>query len=219
MKLNKILYNFATTIFMIVIGFSASLSVAAEMSEVLHLQQRWAEVNYQLEGKIQLSAFEQLAAEADKLTEQKPNDAAAWIWSGIIKSTYAGAKGGLGALSLAKAAKKDLEKAMDIDAEALGGSASTTLGTLYHSVPGWPVGFGNEGKAEELMLKAVTLNPEGIDTNYFYGTYLMDNKRYQEAQDYLTRAQHAAPRPNRPVADAGRQQEIAEALASIQGKL
>ena len=35
------------------------------------------------------------------------------------------------------------------------GSAYTSLGTLYFKVPGWPVGFGDEEKAEELLRKAL----------------------------------------------------------------
>ena len=187
-------------------------------ADVAHLQQRWAEVNYQLESRVQLSAFEQLIDEVNALTEAKADSAELWIWSGIIKSTYAGAKGGLGALSMAKESKKDLEQAMEIDTDALSGSAYASLGTLYFNVPGWPVGFGNDKKAEELLLQALTLNPEGIDSNYFYGTYLVNEKRYDDARIYLLKAQAANPRPNRPVADAGRQREIIEALAEIQDK-
>lgn len=193
--------------------------LASEMEDVAQLQRRWAEVNYQIEGKEKLAAFEQLIEQADQMTAAAPDSAALWTWSGIIKSTYAGAKGGLGALAIAKAAKADLEQAIAIDAEVLDGSALTSLGTLYHSVPGWPVGFGSEKKAEELLVRGVTLNPDGIDTNYFYGTYLLDQKRYREAQQILQRAQQAPPRPHREIADAGRQKEIAEAMAALQRKL
>ncbi len=199
-------------------GFCSVQLAAQEASELFHLQQRWAEINYQLEGKTKLSAFAQLVAEAEELASSEPNLAENWIWSGIIKSTYAGARGGLGALGLAKQAKADLERALDIDANALNGSSYTTLGTLYHSVPGWPVGFGDEDKAEELLLKALTLNPEGIDANYFYGTYLLDEKRYDEAEKHLLQAKRAPARPNRPVADAGRLQEIGEALELLNEK-
>jgi hypothetical protein len=121
-------------------------SVQADAStddEVRQLQQRWAEVNYQLEGKTQITAFEELVAEADRLTAANPDSAPAWIWSGIVKSSFAGAKGGLGAMKLAKASRSDLERAMQIDPNALQGSAYTSLGTLYFKVPGWPVGFGD----------------------------------------------------------------------------
>jgi len=193
-------------------GFWTVQSVAADTTDLFYLQQRWAEVNYQMEGKAQLAAFAQLVDESEAVSEKEPSSAEVWIWKGIIKSTYAGAKGGLGALGLAKEAKLDLETSVDLDPDALGGSAYTTLGTLYHSVPGWPVGFGDEDTAEELLLKAVTLNPEGVDTNYFYGTYLLDEKRYAEAEKILLQAQNAPARPDRPVADAGRQREISEAL-------
>jgi len=191
---------------------------ALDIAELSHLQQRWAEVNYQLEGKIQLTAFAQLAQESTELTRTDSNSAEAWIWSGIIKSTYAGAKGGLGALGLAKEAKADLETAMKLDADALDGSSYTSLGTLYHSVPGWPIGFGDDKKAEELLLKAITLNPQGIDSNYFYGTFLLDEKRYDNAEQYLLQAQQAPARPSRSVADSGRQIEISEALEILSRK-
>ena len=193
-------------------AFISNALVAQDASELLHIQQRWAEVTYQLEGKTQLSAFEQLVAEVEELSNSESDSAEVWVWSGIVKSTYAGAKGGLGALGLAKAAKVDLERAMAIDADALEGSSYSTLGTLYHSVPRWPVGFGDQDKAEELLRKSVALNPTGIDNNYFYGTYLLDEKRYEEAEKYLNQAKQAPPRPGRPVADAGRQREIDEAL-------
>ena len=184
-------------------------------SDIAHLQERWAEVNYQIEGNMQGSAFEQLITDATAFTTEYPNSAEGWIWSGIIKSTYAGVKGGLGALSLAKEAKADLERAMDINPDALDGSAYNTLGTLYYSVPGWPIGFGDDEMAGELLLKALALNPDGIDPNYFYGSYLISERRYEEARQFLLKAQQAPARPDRPVADAGRQQEISELLAEI----
>lgn len=196
----------------------APLAQADVQADVKHLQERWAEINYQLEGKTQLSAFEQLVSEATALTAANPDAAEAWIWSGIIKSTYAGAKGGLGALSLAKASKKDLEKALELTPDALQGSAYTSLGTLYYSVPGWPVGFGDHDKAEALLKQALAINPDGIDSNYFYGSFLITEARYDEARHYLQKAQQAAPREGRALADAGRQQEIKEALASIAGE-
>lgn len=196
----------------------ANLALADLDGDVRNLQTRWAEVNYQLEGKAQLAAFEQLVADASKVTLSYPDRAEGWIWSGIIKSTYAGAKGGLGALSLAKASKADLEQAISIDAKALAGSAYTSLGTLYYNVPGWPVGFGDEDKAEELLKQALKLNPDGIDSNYFYGDFLIDQQRYDEARQFLSKAQKAPPRPGRELADDGRQKEIAEALAAIAAK-
>ena len=187
--------------------------------DITKLQHRWAETNYQLYEKAQLSAFETLISDVEQLVAAHPKSADALIWSGIIKSTYAGAKGGLGALSLAKKAKTDLEQALSIEPEALNGSAYTSLGTLYFNVPGWPIGFGSDKKAEELLQKALAINPDGIDTNYFFGDYLIHEKRYQQARTYLLKAKGASPRPDRPLADAGRQKEITKALAIVDQKL
>jgi len=200
-------------------GLGSTLAAADPGADIAQLQERWAEVNYQLQGKTQLTAFETLVQEADQIAAQNPDSAEALIWSGIIKSSFAGAKGGLGAMKLAKASRTDLERAMQIDANALQGSAYTSLGTLYFKVPGWPVGFGDEEKAEQLLLKALALNPEGIDPNYFYGDFLFEQKRYAEAEQALLKARSAPPRPDRPLADAGRQEEIKLALLKVQEKL
>tara|TARA_R110002124_G_scaffold71959_1_gene192433 strand:- start:2988 stop:3644 length:657 start_codon:yes stop_codon:yes gene_type:complete len=201
------------------LALTASSGWAGVTEEISTLQKRWAEINYQMEGDAQSEAFASLATEADAVVSKYPDNAAPLIWRGIIKSTYAGAKGGLGALSLVKSSKADLEAALAIDPQALDGSAYTSLGTLYCHVPGWPIGFGDDKKAEKMLLKALAINPDGIDSNYFYADYLIGKKRYQDARAYLLKAKKAAPRINRPLADAGRQKEISQALAVIEQKL
>ncbi len=108
---------------------------------------------------------------------------------------------------------------MDIDPQALQGSAYTSLGSLYYQVPGWPVGFGDDDKAEALFKQALAIAPDGIDANYFYGDYLLDQERYDEAVKVLEHAAAAAPRPGRELADQGRQKEIATKLALAKAEL
>ncbi len=110
--------------------------------------------------------------QADTVVGANPTAAEAYIWRGIIQSSYAGAKGGIGALSVAEASKADLEKALQLNAQALQGSAYTSLGVLYAKVPGWPIGFGSDKKAAQLLQKALEINPQGIDPNYFYAEFL-----------------------------------------------
>lgn len=195
------------------------MSWAADVNEALtRLQSRWAEVNYQLPEKQREAAFAELAAQAE--TEVRNNPAAELlIWRGIILSTYAGAKGGLGALDLVKASKASLEQALAKNDQALDGSAYTSLGALYYQVPGWPVGFGDDDKAEAMLSKALILNPDGIDPNYFYGDFLYRQERYAEARAALLKAQAAKPRPGREVADRGRQAEIQALLDKVAAEL
>lgn len=205
-------------------SFILALSVLSQtcsadtLNEVLDLQHQWATVNYETSDDAQLKSFEQLLMTADDVVGTYPKQAEPLIWRGIIKSSYAGAKGGLGALSLAKSAKKDFEQALAIDDQALMGSAYTSLGTLYFKVPGWPLGFGDDEQAETLLKKALALNPNGIDSNYFYGLFLLEENNLALAEQFLLKAQNAPKRPERPVADKGRLKEIQTALQQLEQK-
>jgi len=183
------------------------------------LQKQWAKVNYELKGDAQEDAFENLEKDAASFTQHNPTRAEAWVWAGIIQSSYAGAKGGLGALSLAKQAKKSLEKAIELDGTALSGSAYTSLGTLYHKVPGWPIAFGDDDDAKLLLEKALSINPNGIDANYFYGEFMLDERKYEKAKSHLITAQAAPARELRPLADKYRHDEIEVLLAKVEKKL
>ena len=202
-------------------GLFSSLIQASESSDVVvkQLQTRWAQINYELQDKAQREAFERLLEEVDKALVEYDSDAPVLIWSGIIKSSYAGAKGGLGALKYAKASKADLEKAMELDDKALNGSAYTSLGTLYFKVPGWPLGFGDDDMAEKFLFEALKINPDGIDPNYFYAEFLRESGEYAKAKMHLLKAQQAQTRPDRPLADKGRQAEISVALAAVQKEI
>jgi tetratricopeptide (TPR) repeat protein len=144
-----------------------------------------------------------------------PDRAEPEIWYGIIVASHAGAKGGFGALSLAKDARAALEHALQLDPKALSGSAYTSLGSLYYQVPGWPIGFGDSHKARELLNQALLLNPDGIDPNYFLGDYLYRQGDVEGARAALARALKAPPRADRPLADEGRRKEIRDLLAKL----
>lgn len=189
------------------------------MQAIKPLQERWAQVNYTLAEDDREQAFADLLKQADRVVQSYPQQAEALIWRGIIKSSYANAKGGLGALSVAEGSKADLEQALALNPQALQGSAYTSLGVLYAKVPGWPIGFGDNKKAKALLEKALAINPQGIDPNYFYADYLVSERDYQAAFGYLEKAKAAPARPGRESADAGRQQEIAMLLAKVQKKL
>jgi tetratricopeptide (TPR) repeat protein len=193
-----------------------SASAAGLSEDIALLQHEWAQIKYQTSENLQEAQFEALAKTAETITARYPNRAEPLIWEGIILSTWAGSKGGLGALSLVKQSRDRLEAALVINPAALDGSAYTSLGTLYFKVPGWPIGFGDDEKAEEMLTKALGINPDGIDPNFFYGEFLLEEERYQESIRALNQALQAAPRPERKVADAGRKSEIQLLLAEAQ---
>ncbi|MDR6982610.1 cytochrome c-type biogenesis protein CcmH/NrfG [Rheinheimera pacifica] len=202
---------------------SALLLTAAANADVLQdikpLQDRWAEVNYSISDEQKEAAFSALLEQANAVVAANPDKAEALIWRGIIKSSYAGAKGGLGAMSLADGSKADLEAALQLDSQALQGSAYTSLGVLYYKVPGWPIGFGSDKTAKLMLEKALTINPQGIDPNYFYAEFLTQKRDYKAAMGYIEKARQAPPRPERQTADQGRLQEITALEAKIAKKL
>lgn len=194
----------------------ASNSWAEETDKGLQtLQRTWAEINYLVPDDEKEAAFAQLIEQAQQKLNAHPEKAEYRVWLGIIQSSTAGAKGGLGALSLAKEAKKSFEDAIEQDATVLQGSAFTSLGVLYHKVPGWPIGFGSDKKAKKLLQQSLKQNPNGIDSNYFFAEFLYDDEKYEEAKKYLEMAQSAAPRPDRPLADEGRHKEIEALLVKV----
>ncbi|MDO6705067.1 hypothetical protein [Photobacterium sp. 1_MG-2023] len=192
-------------------------STAAQANDLSDIQQQWAKCQYDtfnqdnkvhcLNNVIQLN---------EKALHQAPNRADLKVWLAINKSSLAGAKGGLGALPLVKEAKALLEEVIHTDPNVLDGSAYTSLGTLYYQVPGWPIGFGDDDKAEEMLKKALAINPNGIDPNYFYGDFLAQDGRKQAAISYLHKASQAKARPGRKLADAGRKQEIQRKLRELE---
>ena len=189
---------------------SAAMAVAQEASEPYQqFQHAWEQAQYSKQGDEREAALASLAESVRQATTAAPEDLKLKTWAGIIIASYAGAKGGLGALSLAKEAKADYEAVIAKDPSVLHGSALTSLGVLYYKVPGWPLGFGDEERAEFMLKRGLALNPDGIDSNYFYADFLLSQGKPEQAKSYLEKAKAAQPRPGREIADAGRQGEIA----------
>ncbi len=198
-------------------GGAARADATADAVRVI--QQGWERITYQSPSNEHERQLEALAAEARRVAEANPGRAEPLIWEGIVISSLAGAKGGLSALGLVKQARVRYEAAMKIDDKALDGSAYNSLGVLFYKVPGWPIGFGDKKKADELLNKALKMNPDGIDPNYFYGDYLLETGRPRDALPYLERAVNAPSRPGRDVADKGRRTEAMTLLEKARAQM
>jgi len=199
-------------------AFSASM-----MEQISAVQKQWAIIKYQTEEKLQSNAFVELIVQADALIDSYPDKAEPLIWSAIVYSSYAGAVGGIKSITKALPAVKQsrdlLLQAQAIDRTALGGSIMTSLGALYYQVPSWPLGFGNKKKAREYLEKAVQINKNGLDSNYFYGDFLLNRKEYAKSVDVLEHALTAPQLDQRPIADKGRRDEIRALLEIARSKL
>lgn len=213
------MYKIILGLYLITMSILPVLANADESQDLQSIQQQWALTNYELEDQEQIKAFKKLSEQSALFVKNYPDSAKSHIWHGIVLASYAGAKGGIGALGLAKDAKKSLEEAIIIDGTALDGSAYASLATLYSKVPGWPIGFGDDDEAQKLFKKALALNLNSIDTNYLYAEFLYDEGDYEQAKARLLVAQAAGIRDSRPKADKYRQQAISQLLAKVNKKL
>lgn len=187
-------------------------------ASIAQLQHAWATANYQTQEKDREVAFKKLVEEAHQITASNPNRAEPLIWEGIITSTLAKYQPKLSAGSTAKSARDLLLSAEKIDANALEGSALTSLGSLYYKVPRF-ISFGDHDKAREYLERSLKISPNGIDQNYFYADFLLEEGEYAKALEYFKKALKAPARPGREDADAGRHADIQEGIKKAEKKL
>lgn len=189
-------------------------------AEIDALAKSWAHVNYEIKDpRAEAIEAQALAARAGDLARRYPKRAEPLAWQALILLSEADARHNMRSLELARAAKRLLERAAKIDPNAIGqGSIYANLGSLYAQVPGFPLGFGDPGKARAYFDKAQSANPQGLDANYFYGDFLYHEGDRTRAIQVLEKALSAPPRPGRELADRGRKWEAAELLTRIRHK-
>lgn len=213
--------NYRLTLPILLLSLFSNLLIADEKldASIAALQHEWAKANYSTAKDAQETAFKNLTEQAHLLTEQHANAPEVLIWEGIAYAGYAKAKGGLGALKLAEKARDLLLVAEKANPNALQGSAYTSLGSLYYKVPSWPIGFGDKKKAKAYLEKALQINPDGIDPNFFYADYLSERGEYKQAIEFYEKALLAPARAGREDADAGRRAEVEAGLKTARSKL
>ena len=186
-------------------------------ASIAKLQHDWATGFYQIPEKEKEAAFEKLVKEAHAVTVANPGRAEPLIWEGIITSTLAKYQSIFSAGGTAKAARDLLLAAEKIDANALNGSALTSLGSLYYKVPRFG-SFGDYDKASAYLERALKINPDGIDPNFFMGELMVERGDRAKALEYFRKALNAPARPGREDADTGRKAEIGAAISKIEKK-
>lgn len=189
------------------------------VAAVQHLQSRWEGIKFEVQvGDKQTGLMNALGDEADAAAERYPNQVGVMIWDGIITSERAGMAGSFSALGLAKRARLILEKAYAMDPAALEGGATVSLGALYYHAPGFPIAFGNNAKARQLLEQGVRIAPAGLDALYFYGDFLYGQGDLRQAAAVLSQVVKAPPHPSRPLWDYNRREVSKELLAKIAAK-
>jgi tetratricopeptide (TPR) repeat protein len=213
MKAIRITFTIAALTLTNVEGWSAEASFDAELAS---LQQEFDTVSFQITGKRERrSAFDALVEHAQAFSARYPDRVEAVAWQGIVLSAYAGEVGAMSAMKYAKAARDALHAAERMDPASLDGGVYSSLGALYSKVPGGIIGFGDDALAAKYFEKALAVDPDNIDSNYFYGEFLLDQGDAQAAAAVLRHALESPAVTGRPLLDAGRRGEIRTLLAEV----
>jgi len=178
--------KFTTFVALLLLSFEC---IAESLDESLQsIESQWASTYYSTSKPKRGTAYNRLITRIAILSKQYPNNAEPIIWEAILKASNADQQDPLSALKSIHEAHDLLHKAIKINPQAMSGSAYVTLGSLYSMAPKWPISFGDKAIAKRMLETALKINPKGIDSNYFYGEFLLADDRPNEAQGYFKRA-------------------------------
>jgi len=172
-------------------------AISGSMDErVSAIEGNWAETREIEATPERKNIFLQLASDITDVVFEFPSQAEPLILKSAILLTMAEDASSFVALGLVNEAKDLLQKAIGINPKASKGSALVTLGVLYYKVPSWPIAFGDNSEAEVYLLKALAVDPEGIGSNYYYGEFLLEQGKKEQAISFLNKALDTRVDPN-----------------------
>jgi len=199
-----------------VLAITPTAAFAGMKEDVKVINDGWAHIAYEVKGSsTQTKALDKLAQDAARLVARYPGKAEPLLWQGIVTSEQANRANFFHQLGLAKQARDILAKAYAIDPKVSAGGAAMSLAVLYYKVPGSPIGFGDTDRAKKLLKEALALDPQGMDSNYFYADFLHDQGDDASAKLFAQKALRAPHDAARPAWDAGRRREIQALLAKM----
>jgi len=201
-----------TTCVAILLLISSAASARPLDDAIQKLESDWAKAYYQQTHEQQKASLSALIKQAQTLRQQYPDAVEPKIWHAVLLSTQAANLPAFEALNALDNAKTLLEQSIKQNPKALAGTAYTTLGTLYFMAPPWPISFGDNEKARQMLLKGLKINPNGIDSNYFYAQFLLSQGQDQDALSYLKKALEAPLRKTQQFADSQLKQEVMAVL-------
>ncbi len=188
-RLNTILLAMEKLIFVVFLLLFTQSAVSGSMNErVSEIEGSWADTREIEATPERKNIFLQLVSDITDVVVEFPSQAEPLILKSAILLTMAEDASSFVALGLVNEAKDLLQKAIGINPEASKGSALVTLGVLYYKVPSWPIAFGDNDEAETYLLKALEVDPEGIGSNYYYGEFLLEQGKEEQAVSFLNKA-------------------------------
>jgi len=214
----KILYAVKASILALALLMPFMVKAESVSDAINTIESEWAKIYYQKPENEKGPAYAGLLEKTTKLCKQYPKEAGAIFWQAVVKASYADHQDPVSALGAVHEVRDLLNQAISIDPRTMGGSAYVVLGTLYHMTPTWPIAFGDDDEAEKMFQTALKISPNGIDSNFYYGQFLLDKGNKTEAMQYFERASNAPVRPEQVFADTQLEEEAKRALKNASGE-
>ncbi len=184
--------------------------------DAVALQQQWAQAKYQASEEKEEAALAALQEKIDISLRKNPSQPELLIMQAVVLATKADDTDGLvQGLSDVRAARTSLLRALKLLPPTEQALANTLLGMLYYKAPPPPLSFGNNKQAASYLQKALALDPNGLEDNYYEGDYLNEQNQYQQAELFLKRALNAPADPDQPAYEQGIRQEIQAVLVEV----
>lgn len=210
------IFRMKKLVFVVLLLLSTQCFAESLKDSLKNIEAEWASIYYSTPKSKQGPAYAQLLDKTTNLARQHPDAAEPIFWQAVLKATYADQQDAFSALGAIHEAHDLLIKAIKINPKTMGGSAYVTLGTLYYMAPKWPISFGDDDAAKQMLETALKINPDGIDVNYFYGEFLLLHNKLNDAAIYLERAAAAPARAEQLYADNQLKAEARLALQNTQ---
>jgi len=186
----------------LLLGVTSLGSLANPVQQAVQkMESEWAQIYYSVAKEQQGDAYTQLLTEINAYNRQYPDQAELIIQQAIVVASNAEYSDPVTALSAIYEARDLLLHAIALNPTASEGAAYVMLGSLYYQVPAWPIAYGDNAQAKAYLEKALAINPNGIDANYFYADFLRRQGNPKEALSYFYRALNLPVRENHIFAD------------------
>jgi tetratricopeptide (TPR) repeat protein len=176
------------------------------------IESEWADIFYKLPENQQAGKLEPFIPRLEALQKKDPKAAEPLIMEALVYCSLAATDLGFSALGRVAKARDLLLQSVPLNPRAMDASAYVTLGNLYHRVPPWPISYGDDEIAKHYLEMALMLYPNAVDTNYFYGDFLLDDGEYEKALPYLEKAEKAPVRSYAYLSDLQLKKELVQAL-------
>ena len=186
----------------------------SDLKVIQAVKDEWETTFYTLPQDQQEPLLKTLSMKAETLIQRYPDSADPYIVAALIQCSLAANEGGFSALGRVKKARQLVQQSMAKDPLAMDGSGYVILGNLYYRLPGWPLSFGDNKVARSYLETALRLFPDGLDTNYFYGDFLLDEGDAAAALPYLEKAERAPVRALSRLSDMKLKEELKVSLKS-----